>query len=230
MKEEGKAGRRENGRANLPSENGTGTIIPMLKGLYVITDNTLMPGRGHLEIAQAVLEAGGRILQLRDKRASTRELVQIGMRLRELTRSYNAILIVNDRVDVALAVEADGVHLGQEDMPMLIARRLMGEGAIIGISVETVEEAVKAEAEGADYLGVGPMFSTVTKPDAGSPVGPERLRQIKRQIQIPVFGIGGINHGNFREVLEAGADGVCVIGAIVAAQDMQLAVRGFVIE
>lgn len=189
-----------------------------------------MPGRGHVEIAQAVLEAGGRILQLRDKRACDRDLVQTGIRLRELTRAYKALLIVNDRVDVALAVEADGVHLGQEDMPLLIARRLMGEGAIIGISAETVEEAVQAEAEGANYLGVGPMFSTGTKPDAGSPVGPERLRQIKRHVQIPVFGIGGISRRNYHIVREAGADGICVIGAVVTAQDMQEAVRDFVSE
>jgi thiamine-phosphate pyrophosphorylase len=202
----------------------------MLKGLYVITDNTLMPGRGHIEIAKAVLEAGARILQLRDKQATTRELVHTGIRLRELTRAYNALLIVNDRVDIAQAVQADGVHLGQEDMPLPLARQLMGEQAIIGISAETTEEAVRAESEGANYLGVGPMFSTSTKPDAGSPVGPERLKEIKRHVHLPVFGIGGITHQNYRLVLEAGADGICVIGAIVTAPDMQEAVRGFVMD
>lgn len=212
------------------ARNRTGTMLVMLKGLYVITDNTLRPGRGHIEIAQAVLEAGGRILQLRDKHASTRELVQTGIRLRELTRAYHALLIVNDRVEVALAVEADGVHLGQEDMPLPLARQLMGEQAIIGISAATIEEAVQAESEGANYLGVGPMFATGTKPDAGLPVGPERLKEIKQHVRIPVFGIGGISPQNYRIVLEAGADGVCVIGAIATAPDMQEAVKSFLIE
>lgn len=199
----------------------------MLKGLYVITDNTLMPGRGHIEIAEAVLKTGARILQLRDKHASTLELVRAGTRLRELTRAYGACFLVNDRVDIALAVEADGVHLGQADMPLPSARKLMGEQAIIGISAETVEEAVRAEADGASYLGVGPMFITGTKPDAGVPVGIERLREIKQHVQIPVFGIGGIHHENYLAVLNAGADGVCVIGAIVTAPDMSEAVRQF---
>lgn len=202
----------------------------MLRGLYVITDKTLVPGRGHKEIAEAVLEAGAPILQLRDKQATVRELVQTGRSLRDMTRAYNAVFIVNDRIDVALAVEADGVHLGQEDIPLPLARRLMGERAIIGASVETVEEAVQAESEGANYLGVGPMFATDTKPDAGSPVGPERLHEIKQHVQIPVFGIGGISHQNYHVVLEAGADGICVIGAIVTAPDMREAVQQFILK
>jgi thiamine-phosphate pyrophosphorylase len=200
-------------------------ITPMrLSGLYVITEPAL---RDPIETAQAVLQAGGRLLQLRDKSATTRELVRVGQELRTLTRQYGAHLIVNDRLDVALAIEADGVHLGQDDLPVSLARRIAGERLLIGVSVETVEEARQAEADGADYLGVGPMFATHTKPDAGAPVGPERLRAIKHAVRIPVFGIGGITLQNAPAVLAAGADGICVISAIVGAPDPEAAARAF---
>ncbi len=195
-----------------------------LAGLYVITDSQL---RDPLETARLVLEGGGRILQLREKRTTTRQLVQLGQAMRALTREYGALLIVNDRLDVALAVEADGVHLGQDDLPPALARRIAGDRFIIGVSAETVDEARRAEADGATYLGVGPMFATATKPDAGAPVGPERLRLIKQAVAIPVFGIGGVAPTNARAVLEAGADGVCVISAIVGAPDPRAATQAF---
>lgn len=195
-----------------------------LSGLYVITEPAL---RDPIETAQAVLTAGVRLLQLRDKTSTTRELVQIGHALRTLTRQYEARLIVNDRLDVALAIEADGVHLGQDDLPAELARRIAGDGFIIGVSAETVEEARQAEAAGADYLGVGPMFATHTKPDAGTPVGPARLHAIKQAVRIPVFGIGGIIPENAPAVLHAGADGICVISAIVGASDPTAAARAF---
>ncbi|MDM7462008.1 MAG: thiamine phosphate synthase [bacterium] len=196
-----------------------------LAGLYVITDSQV---RDPLETARLVLQGGGRIVQLREKHMTTRQLVRIGQALRTLTREYGALLIVNDRLDVALAVEADGVHLGQDDLPAALARKIAGDRFIIGVSAETVEEARRAEADGATYLGVGPMFATATKPDAGAPVGPERLRLIKQAVAIPVFGIGGIAPANARAVLEAGADGVCVISAIVGAPDPRAATQTFI--
>ncbi len=191
----------------------------------MITDPRL--GGGHIAGARMALQGGARIIQLRDKEATTRQLVEYAQALRALTREYHALLIINDRLDVALAVEADGVHLGQDDLPVPLARRLAGEEFIIGVSAETVDEAVRAEAEGADYLGVGPMFATATKPDAGTPVGPERLREIKRHVRIPVFGIGGITLANAPQVREAGADGICVISAILTAPDPVEATRQF---
>ncbi len=195
-----------------------------LSGLYVITEPAL---RDPVETARQLLAAGVRLLQLRDKTATTRALVQIGEQLRALTRQHDARLIVNDRLDVALAIEADGVHLGQDDLPVAQARRIGGARLLIGVSAETVEEARQAEADGADYLGVGPMFATHTKPDAGAPVGTERLRAIKQAVAIPVFGIGGITLQNAPEVLRAGADGICVISAIVGAPDPADAARQF---
>ncbi len=195
-----------------------------LSGLYVITEPAL---RDPIEGARLALEGGARILQLRDKQATTRQLVQTGLTLRELTRQYGAILIVNDRLDVALVIEADGVHLGQDDMPPALARKVAGENFIIGVSAETVEEARQAEADGADYLGVGPMFATSTKPDAGEPVRPDRLRAIKQAVSIPVFGIGGITLENAPAVLKADADGICVISAIMGAADPREATQRF---
>ncbi len=190
--------------------------------LYVITEPAL---RDPVESVRLVLEGGARLVQLRAKHATARELAQMGQAIRALTRRYGALFIVNDRLDIALAVEADGVHLGQDDLPVPLARKLAGEAFIIGVSAETLEEAQRAEAEGADYLGVGPMFATTTKPDAGTPIGPERLRAIKQAVSIPVYGIGGITSQNAPLVMQAGADGVCVISAIIGAPDPTEATR-----
>lgn len=199
----------------------------LLSGLYVITDHVKEADRDPATIAQAALEAGAKIIQLREKQASARQILSWAKHIRELTQSRSALLIINDHVDIAMACGADGVHLGQDDLPAEDARKLLGSQAIIGVSAETVQESLEAEAAGANYLGVGPMFSTSTKSDAGAPIGPERLRAIKQQVGIPVFGIGGINPTNYREVLQAGADGICVISAISRAPDMGTAVREF---
>ena len=193
--------------------------------LYVITDRRLSRGRSHLEVARAAIEGGATAIQLRDKEATTRELIEAGLALRELTRERGVAFIVNDRVDVALAVEADGVHVGQDDMPAKLARRLMGPDKIVGVSASSVEEALRAEADGADYVSASPVFATPTKPDAPPPTGLEGLRAIVEAVRIPVVAIGGINEGNVEEVIRAGADGVAVISAVVAAPDIAAAAR-----
>jgi thiamine-phosphate pyrophosphorylase len=165
------------------------------------------------------------MIQLRDKTLASRALWQIGQSLRNLTREHGATFIVNDRLDIALAVEADGVHLGEEDVPISVARRLLGAAAVIGASVADPERARAAQAEGASYLGVGPVFETSSKPDAGAAVGTGPLAEIKRAVAIPVLAIGGVNCDNVSVVLRTGADGVAVISAVAEADDMAAAAR-----
>lgn len=163
-------------------------------------------------MCRAALNAGIRFIQYRDKDRTRREIYYEALRLRELTLSAQAILIVNDHADIALAVDADGVHLGQEDLPLKEARKIMGN-RIIGISTHDLEQARKADEGGADYIGFGPVFETLTK-DAGSPRGIENLRLVKENTAIPVVAIGGINSSNLKDVLDAGADAAAVATAI----------------
>jgi thiamine-phosphate diphosphorylase len=150
----------------------------------------------------------------------------VALQLRKLTREAKVPLIVNDRLDIALAVDADGVHLGQADLPASVARNIMGSGRILGVSAETVAEAVAAEKDGADYLGVGPVFDARgTKPDAGEPRGLELIASVRRRCRLPIVAIGGIDADNARKVLEAGADAAAVISAIAAADDIEEAAR-----
>ena len=193
--------------------------------LYVITDRRLSRGKSHLEVARAAIDGGATVIQLRDKEATTRELIEAGLALRNLTSERGVTFIVNDRVDAALAVEADGVHVGQDDMPAAFARKLMGTGRIIGVSASTVEEALQAEADGADYVAASPVFGTPTKADAPLPTGLEGLCAIAETIHVPVVAIGGINEDNVEEVIKAGADGVAVISAVVAAPNVTEAAR-----
>jgi len=193
--------------------------------LYVITDAKLSRGRSHLEVAQAAIEGGASIIQFREKEMTTRELVETARRLKELTSQASVPFIVNDRLDVALAVEADGVHVGQDDMPAALARQLIGPHKILGVSASTVEEALQAEREGADYVSASPVFTTPTKPDAPPPTGLEGLRAIVEAVDLPVVAIGGINAENVARVIEAGAQGVAVISAVVSAPDIAAAAR-----
>lgn len=193
--------------------------------LYVIVDRAFSGGRGEEEVVAAAARGGATAVQLRSKEMTARQLYLTGLSLRTLTRQMGLLFIVNDRVDVALAVDADGVHLGQDDLPLEAARRLMGRRRIIGISVDTAEEARQAERGGADYLGAGPVFATPSKADAGPVMGPEGLRDICRAVRIPVVGIGGIGAHNARQVMEAGAAGVAVISAVVSAPDVTAAAR-----
>lgn len=194
--------------------------------LYVITDERLGRGRSHLRIAEEAIRGGADVLQLRDKEASANRLYDLALALRKLTREANVSFIVNDRVDVALAADADGVHVGREDLPASVVRRILGPGKIVGVSAETAEEAAAAERDGADYLGVGPIFEArATKEDAGEPVGLGRIAQIRSRCKLPIVAIGGINAENARRVREAGADAAAVISAIAAAEDIAQAAR-----
>jgi len=191
--------------------------------LYVITMEVLSLGRNHLDVAKAALEGGAKVIQFREKDKTTAQMFEIASNLRVLTNQYQAHLLLNDRLDIALAVQADGIHLGREDLPLPVARRVLGWQKVIGATVRNVQEAIRAQIEGASYLGVGPIYQTPSKADAGPPIGLEVLTEIKKAVQVPVVAIGGITGDNLKKVLEAGADGVAVISAVAGASDMSKA-------
>jgi len=193
--------------------------------LYVITDEAIAGGLSHAEIARRAIAGGADVIQLRDKTCGCRELCQVGRDICTMTKKTNTLFIVNDRLDVALACDADGVHLGQDDIRPGVARQIAPPGFIIGVSVGTVEQAVKAEHEGADYIAVSPVFSTASKYDAGPGRGLDRLKEIRRNVSVPVIAIGGINRDNVPDVIDAGADGVAVISAVVGSPDITKAAR-----
>jgi thiamine-phosphate diphosphorylase len=188
--------------------------------VYVITGASHSRGRGHVQVVSEAIRGGADVIQLREKDLSSRDLVEAGRQLRRLTREAGVLFIVNDRVDVALAVDADGVHVGQDDMPADIVRRLIGPDKILGVSAATPEEALRAKADGADYLGVGAIYATSTKADAGAATGPARLGEIRRAVDLPLVAIGGLNVHNAAEAVSHGADGVAVISAVVGAPDV----------
>ncbi|MBX5437164.1 MAG: thiamine phosphate synthase [Alicyclobacillaceae bacterium] len=190
--------------------------------LYVVTDER-PDGDSLLAAVQAAIAGGATAVQLRRKRDLGRRFVELGRAVRTLTREAGVLFVVNDRVDVAVLVDADGVHVGQDDIPCADARRLMGD-RIVGVSAETVEEALQAERDGADYLGVGSVYPTQSKPDAGF-AGLDGLREIVRRLHIPVVGIGGINLANAADVMRCGACGIAVVSAVMSAPDPGEAAR-----
>jgi len=191
--------------------------------LYLVTDRTLSRGRTSKEVVAAAARGGVTCVQLREKHCSTREFVREASSLQPLLHHHRIPLIINDRLDVALAIGADGVHLGQSDMHIDHARRLVGEKMIIGISVENLDDAIVAEQEGADYIGISPVFATDTKVDTAAPLGLEGIRRIRKAVKIPLVGIGGINVGNAADIIRAGADGIAVVSAIVSAACPEIA-------
>ena len=194
--------------------------------LYVVTDPDLSRGRSHDEVAVQALAGGANVIQLRDKRASTRELCETALRLQALASRAGALFMVNDRLDVALAVEAGGVHLGQDDLPAHLARRLLGPDKVLGISVENGEQARKAARDGADYVAIGPIYDARgTKADAGIPIGLEAIVGLRRHTELPIVAIGGIKHHHIGELIKAGADGAAVISAVVSAEDIAQSAR-----
>ncbi len=199
--------------------------LGLLQGLYVLTDPNLRPDRSAEQVAAAALAGGARIVQLRDKALPTPELVVLARRLRQQVQAGGGLFIVNDRVDVALAAEADGVHLGPDDLSPKDTRRLLGPDKLVGVSTGTLEEA-RLAAPYASYFGVGAVFGTRTKLDAGDAIGIQRIREIKAAFpHIPVVAIGGINAGNLSEVSRAGANAVAVVSAVVGASDMKEATQ-----
>lgn len=199
--------------------------LARLRGLYVLTDPDLRPDRSHEEIVRAALAGGATVVQLRDKHLPTPRLIELARRLNAMAHEADALFIVNDRVDVALASDADGVHLGPDDMHPADARRLLGPDRLLGVSVSTAEEAAPL-APFASYLGVGAIFGSATKGDAGPAVGVERIVEIKRAFpDHPLVAIGGIYQDNVVAVARAGADAAAVVSAVACAADMQEAVE-----
>ncbi len=197
-----------------------------MKGYYFITDEALSAA-GIMSDAEKAVAAGVALIQYRNKTADTRRLYDEARRLRDICAGSGARLLINDRIDIALAVDADGVHIGNEDLPYGEARRLLGAGKIIGVTVHDVAGAEAAERAGADYLGVSPIYATGTKADAGAPCGTETLGAIRRACRVPLVAIGGIDLSNADDVIRAGADMVCAISAVVTKADVAAEILKF---
>ena len=195
-----------------------------MRGYYFITDSRLSLAGNTKDVSEAV-NCGVEVIQYRNKIDGTLAMYEEAARLREVAR--DALFLINDRVDIALATDADGVHLGQSDMPCKIARRLLGPEKIIGITVHNLAEARDAKTIGADYLGVSPIYETQTKRDAGKPAGISLIEEIRKYVDIPLIAIGGINHSNATDVIKAGADGLCAISCVVAKENVGEQIKKF---
>ncbi len=196
------------------------TKTPLIKSLYPILDTSIVPIPKLKETASEISKGHCRLLQLRAVELSSRELLTLSLSLRDITEKEGVAFIINNRVDIAMIANADGVHIGQRDLPCKEARKLLGREKIIGVSTHNKQEAHEAEANGADYIAFGPIFSTATKKDADRPKGLERLRDIKASATKPVVAIGGINEKNIREVMGTGVDAVAMISDILTADDI----------
>jgi thiamine-phosphate pyrophosphorylase len=196
----------------------------MIKGYYFITDS-ILSRNGNVSDVKAAVAAGVSVVQYRDKCADPGKLYEEALRLRQITKSV--VFLINDNVDIALSVDADGVHLGQKDLSYKEARRFLGKDKIIGLTVHNVKEALEAQAMGADYIGVSPIFATNTKNDAGKAVGVEMIRRIRESVKIPIVAIGGIDLSNAKEVVAAGASGLCAISAVVTKEDVKKEIQRF---
>ena len=192
--------------------------------VYPVTCEGLSEGRTNLEVLEEVIQGGCKIIQLREKEYSKRDLYNLALKFREITSRAGILLIINDHVDVALAVDADGVHLGQEDLPLQAARKLAPE-LLIGASTHSLAQALEAEKNGADYINIGPIFATKTKEGVGHSLGPKAISEISSQIEVPFTVMGGINEDNIEEVLAKGARRVAMVSAITKAADIAVKVR-----
>jgi thiamine-phosphate pyrophosphorylase len=194
-----------------------------LHGLYVIIDTKSLKGHSPLEASQAVIKGGARVVQLRDKTSKKNDLLTIARKLRDLCSANNVLFIINDYLDITLACDADGLHIGQEDLPVAEARKLLPLDKIIGCSATSLEEAVRAEADGADYIGFGSIYPTETKEIKVA--GIETLQKVRQTVKIPLVAIGGINRSNIKETVSAGADAAAVISAVLQADNIESATR-----
>ena len=193
--------------------------------LHVLTDTILQSRFSHAELTRLAIAGGADTIQYRQKNGSTREMIEIAQNMKRMCTEAGVTFIANDRLDVAIAAEADGVHLGQDDFPVPLARELLGEGRIIGGSAATIEEARKCLSEGADYVGFGPVFPTTSKDDAGPVSGIDILKQVVETIPLPIIAIGGIGAENIPYVMRTGAHGIAVISAVCCQDDPEQATR-----
>jgi thiamine-phosphate pyrophosphorylase len=193
--------------------------------LHLLTDTVLQSRYSHVELTRLAIAGGADTIQLRQKTGTTREMIEVAREMKRICAAAGVPLIVNDRVDVALAAEADGVHLGQDDFPIALARVLLGEDRIIGGSAGTLEEALNCQSEGADYLGCGPVYMTTSKHDAGPASGPFLLNQVMAHVSLPVIAIGGITEENVPEVMSTGVHGIAVISAVCCQLNPEAAAR-----
>jgi thiamine-phosphate pyrophosphorylase len=187
--------------------------------LYLVTDRSLSLGRPLETVVEEAVRGGVTMVQLREKDASTLDFYNLAMRLKSILKPYNVPLIVNDRLDIALACDAGGLHIGQSDMPYAVARRLLGKDKIIGLSVESIQDTIDANNLDVDYIGISPVFGTLTKTDTATALGLNGIREITRISGHPSVGIGGINLTNAQDIIQAGADGISVVSAIMSAPD-----------
>lgn len=196
--------------------------------LYLVTDRMVLGARNLLQSIEEALKGGVTLVQLREKELSSSDFYHSACAIKELTHAYHVPLIINDRLDIALAVDADGLHIGQNDLPLTVARNLLGPDKILGYSVSTTEEARYGEQNDADYLGAGTVFWTGSKSDIGEPIGLEGLQQIKKAVSIPVVAIGGIGPANLPAVKSTGINGVSLISAILGQADIETASRNLI--
>ena len=188
--------------------------------LYLVTDRDVLSGRDLIKCIEDSILGGVTLVQLREKNVTSREFYEIAIKVKEVTSRYNVPLIINDRLDIALAIDADGLHIGQKDLPASLARKILGKDKILGVSAATLQEALKAEKDGADYLGVGAVFSTSTKKDTRD-VSYETLSSITASVNIPVVAIGGINENNVTKLKGSNIHGIAVVSCILGKEDVK---------
>lgn len=196
--------------------------------LYLVTDRSFLHGRNLIDVVMQAVAGGVTMVQLREKDIDTRTFIELGLELKQKLQQVNIPLIINDRVDVAMAIDADGVHIGQSDMQYSLARRLLGSNKIIGLSVENIDEVIEANSLNVDYIGISPVFTTQTKTDTAQPFGLSGLREAVRLSVHPTVAIGGINLQTKNDVLDCGADGIAVVSAIMAAENPKQAAKDLI--